>query len=456
MRLRWLPRVDRAGDSLGVAALAWLVLFAPGVGTSDVVPGPAPGVTARARPEGCRSVPAATALQPLLERASAGDAFCLEPGGYDGPIGIPAGVQVWGPRDAILYSTGKGTTVRLEGDGAALSGLTVDGSGGRFDLLDAAVRVEGDDVRIEGIRVQGAAFGILAEKSQRVQILGNEVIGDPERTLGLRGDGIRLWETHESRIEGNRVHDSRDMVVWYSSRNVIRGNEITDGRYGTHLMYSHGNTIEDNRFVGNVTGIFLMYSRDIIVERNLLAKSGGAAGIGLGVKESGNLRIVDNDFVHDTVGIYIDTSPLDEADFNVYQGNELRLCDTAVIFHGRASRNVFHDNTLRDNQVAVAVEGRGDALDSEWRGNDFDDYAGYDLDGDGFGDVPFELRSLSSALVAKTPSLAFFRGTAALGFAEAIGRIVPLFTPQEILVDPEPRVRPPTRGARPRESSDAG
>ncbi len=449
-RSRGGTRIDATGGAFGAAVLAFLALFAQGPAASGGTPSPA-----SARPDGCLSVAAGTALPPLLGRASAGDVFCLDAGDYTGPIEIPAGVEVWGPRNAIVHSTGKGTTVRLEGDGAALSGLTVDGSGGRFDLLDAAVRVEGEDIRVEGIRVQDASFGILVEKSQGVRILRNEVVGHPERTLGLRGDGIRLWETYDSRIEGNRVYDSRDLVVWYSSRNVIRDNEIADGRYGTHLMYSHGNTIADNRFIGNVTGIFLMYSRDVTVERNLLAKSGGAAGIGLGVKESGNLRIIDNDFVHDTVGIYIDTSPLDAADVNVYRGNEVRLCDTAVIFHGRASRNVFRDNTLRDNQVTVAVEGRGDALDSEWRGNDFDDYAGYDLDGDGFGDVPFELRSLSSELVAEAPSLAFFRGTAALGFAEAIGRIVPLFTPQEILVDPRPRMRPPPRAALLRESPDA-
>jgi len=397
----------------------------------------------------------AEALSERLARARAGDAFCLEAGDYQGPVRIPAGVRLWGPRTAILHSVGTGTTVRIEGDAAALSGLTVDGSGGRFDLLDAAVRVEGADIRVDGVRIRNATFGILVEKSRRVQIVGNEVIGEPDRTLGMRGDGIRIWETYDSRIEGNRVYAGRDVVVWYSSRNEIRDNEIEDGRYGVHLMYSHGNTIADNRFVGNVTAIFLMYSRDVTVQGNLLAKSGGAAGIGLGVKESGNLHVLENAFVHDTVGIYIDTSPLDEADYNVYRGNELRLCDTAVIFHGRASRNLFHDNILRDNQVLVTVEGRGDALDSEWRGNDFDDYAGYDLDGDGFGDVPFELRSLSSALVNEAPSLAFYRGTPALGFVEAIGRIVPLFTPREILVDPMPRMRRPPAPRRPPEPSDA-
>jgi nitrous oxidase accessory protein len=88
------------------------------------------------------------------------------------------------------------------------------------------------------------------------------------------------------------------------------------------------------------------------------------------------------------------------------------------------------------------VAGGGDARGAEWSGNAFDDYAGYDLDRDGVGDVPYELRSLTSDLVAGRPALAFFRGTPALALVEAIGRIVPLFEPRLLLVDPAPRLTP--------------
>ena len=91
------------------------------------------------------------------------------------------------------------------------------------------------------------------------------------RHLGLRGDAIRLWETNDSRVERNSVEGSRDLVVWYSSRNVVRGNEVRDGRYGTHFMFSHDNVIEDNRYFGNTVGIFVMYSRGLRIARNVLA-----------------------------------------------------------------------------------------------------------------------------------------------------------------------------------------
>jgi len=283
-------------------------------------------------------------------------------------------------------------------------------------------------------------FGILVERATRASVRGNEVRGDASQPLGLRGDGIRLWEVYDSTVEGNALDDSRDVVLWYASRNRLAGNHIRGGRYGAHLMYSHGNEVVQNRFVGNVTGLFVMYSRDVEIRGNVFADSRGAAGIGLGLKESGNVRVHENLFVHNTVGVYVDTSPLWPDDVNRFTGNDLRLNGVAISFLGRAAGNELEGNGFRDNAVHVQVDGRGDARQAVWRQNAFDDYAGYDLDADGTGDVPYELRSLVSDLVAQQPALAFYRGTPAFAFAEAIGRIVPLFEPRLVLADPEPRM----------------
>jgi nitrous oxidase accessory protein len=378
-------------------------------------------------------------LAARLSAAAPGAAFCLEPGIHPGPLRV-AGATLWGPRDAVIRSTGVGTTIRLEGSGAALLGVTVDGSGGRFDQLDAGIHVTGTGARVEGVAIRNAAFGILVERASRARVIGNEVTGDPRQPLGLRGDPIRLWEAYDCLVEDNLVRDGRDVVLWYAGRNRVARNRIRGGRYGAHLMYSHENAIEANRFVGNVTGVFVMYSRNVAVRGNLFADSQGAAGVGLGLKESGGLSVEDNWFVHNRIGLYVDTSPLWPDDRNRFEGNAFHLNDVAVSFLGRASGNRFAGNGFRDSRVQVQVEGHGDALAADWRDNAFDDYAGFDLDGDGTGDVPYELRSLTSDLVTHAPMLAFFHGTPALALAEAIGRIVPLFEPRLVLVDPAPRM----------------
>jgi nitrous oxidase accessory protein len=210
-------------------------------------------------------------------------------------------------------------------------------------------------------------------------------------------------------------------------------------------MYSHDNVIEGNRYVDDVVGIFAMYSRNLAVRRNVIARSAGAAGVGLGLKESGGLRVEGNWFVANTTGVYLDTSPLDPADGNVFRDNVFRFSDAAVVFHGVARGNDFAANSFRDNGTAVRVEGRGDALAARWEGNHYDDYAGYDLDGDGVGDLPYELRSLTSTLESRRPALAFFRGTAAMALVELVGRALPLFQPTTLMVDPAPRMRAPRR-----------
>jgi nitrous oxidase accessory protein len=422
------------------ALAAWLV----GCGPPPLAPAEPPSAgPAVPPPAGCRVVRVAEPLQARIDAARPREVLCLEPGRYPGPVRLGRELTLWGPPEAVIRSSGEGTTVRLEEDGAALLGLTVDGSGGRFDLLDAAVRVEADDARVEGVRIRNAVFGLLVEKSNRIVLRRNEIAGDPDAPLGLRGDGIRLWETRDSLIEENRLSHSRDVVIWYSPGNRLVGNRVEHGRYGTHFMYSHANSVLGNRYVGNVVGIFVMYSRDLEIRDNVIADSAGAAGVGLGAKESGNLRVTDNRFVHNTVGAYLDTSPLYEDHWNHFERNTFRLGEVGVVFHGSQRRNDFVRNRFLDNGVQVRVEGRGHALGVDWSENEFDDYAGYDLDGDGYGDVPYELRSLSEQLTTRYPTLAFFRGSPVLTLVEVIGRVVPIFQPRTILVDPRPRAGAP-------------
>lgn len=392
------------------------------------------------------------ALQPMIDDLAEGGTLCLERGTYSGPLVARRRMTLWGAPDAVILSTGSGTTVRVEAGGVALLGFAVDGSGGRFDLLDAAIHVSGEGAVVEGVLITRAVFGLLVEKAGHVTLRHNEIHGIEDGPIGLRGDPIRLWETRDSLVLGNRVVAGRDIVVWYSERNRIAENWVTSGRYGTHLMYAHHNVIERNRYEDSVVGIFLMYSHDVTVRHNRLVGSHGPAGMGLGAKESGNLLIEDNALIDNTIGIYLDTSPQQEDHTNLVRGNLIAFGEAAVVFHSSETRNRFSGNDFRDNRVQIKVEGAGNARGVDWRGNYWDDYQGYDLDRDGIGDLPYELRSLSGELVQREPTLAFLNGTPALWMIDAITHIAPLLAPRVLLVDPTPlmdapRPAAPTAGA---------
>jgi nitrous oxidase accessory protein len=393
------------------------------------------------RPDRCTTIPAGADLQEEVDRAGDGSALCLEPGSYQGPLTLRKRIEIWGPREAVIRTSGEGTTVSIEADGSGLLGVTVDGSGGRFDKLDAAVHVVADDVRVQGVWVQNAVFGLLVEKANRAAILDNVVQGPDKGPLGLRGDGIRLWETRDSEVRNNQVIGSRDMVVWYSTHNRLVGNTVVRSRYGTHFMWSHDNHLEANRYLDNVVGVFVMYSRNVTLRDNLVARSSGPGGMGLGIKESGNLTIADNALIANTKGVYIDTAPLEPEDFNTFENNAFFHSEVAVLMHSSETRNRFLANTFVSNHSQVQVEGGGNALDVDWHGNSFDDYAGYDMDGDGFGDIPYELRRLSSQLEGTYPQLQFFRGAITLKLLDAISALFPLAEPQTMLIDRRPRMR---------------
>lgn len=178
---------------------------------------------------------------PRIADPASSEPIALLPGEYRGPFELGAGRILWGPPEAILRSNGEGTTVRLSGDGAALLGLTVDGSGGRYDLMDAAVRVEADDCRVEGVLIRDAVFGVVTEKCARAMVRGCRVIGLGGETIGMRGDGIRAWETTDSVFAENVITGARDLVVWYSSRNRLLGNHVAGGRYGSIRPFARSN-----------------------------------------------------------------------------------------------------------------------------------------------------------------------------------------------------------------------
>jgi len=292
------------------------------------------------------------------------------------------------------------------------------------------------------VAIVRATFGILVEKSRGAAVRGNAVTGNPDATVGMRGDSIRLWETTDSLVERNQVLDGRDVVVWYSARNRIVHNLIARSRYGTHLMYSSDCEVAGNRYEADVVGAFIMYSHRVRVRGNVVVGAAASAEMGVGIKDSGDVTLERNGLVHAGIGLYLDGNPPPGEAVRI-DGNAIRLCDAAVVFHAGATRVELTGNEIADNRVAVRVDGRGDALAVAWDGNYFDDYVGYDLDGDGIGDLPYELRSLSGELVGRYPNLAFFRGSPSLELTDAVTRLVPLLQPPTLLRDARPRMRPP-------------
>src|SRR5690606_26208177 len=75
------------------------------------------------------------------------------------------------------------------------------------------------------------------------------------------------------------------------------------------------------------------------------------------------------------------------------------------------------------------------------------DYAGFDRDGDGVGDLAYEPRSMFSSLLATEPNLRLFIHSPAQQAIEFTGRAMPELRPSPIFSDPAPLTRQPNLDA---------
>ena len=362
--------------------------------------------------------------------------------GVKGSTPVGAGLSLHGCERAVLQGTGKGTVLKLHGDDLLVEDLTFQKSGIRTSFEDGALKLSGARAMVRRVTVRDTLYGIAFEKCHGCHLEDAEISGRPELEENERGDAVKLWEAHGSEVRRVWVHGMRDVVVWYSRHVTLEDNRITGGRYGTHFMYAHDSTVRRSVLRGNTVGIFVMYSARVVAEDNELSGARGPAGMGIGFKESDAVTLKRNYIVSNTIGTYLDSTPHNPAMPVLFEGNTLALNGVALRTHSSERGAKFQGNDFLSNDVLVEVDGNGDAQGVEFVGNHWESYAGYDLDGDGVGDVAFQLKQASRALSDSHAELKFFNGTAAFGLYDAVATALPYFASRLLLEDLRPALRP--------------
>lgn len=382
-------------------------------------------------------------LQQIIDAAADGAEIILPPGTYEGPLTITKSLVIDGAGQVVIDGQGKGTVVTIEADGVTLKNLTIRNSGRLHNQVDAGLRIKTDFNVIRDLRIESSLFGIDMTQADN-NVLRRNYISSKDMPLELRGDSVRLWYSHDNKLQDNHVEHSRDFVVWYSRGNQISGNTIQHGRYGIHFMYSHENFVIENELSDCIVGIFLMYSDSIKVQRNQILRAWGASGMGLGFKETSGAVIEGNQIIGNAVGVYLDPSPWDPDLTNEFNDNTIAYNGIGVEFHTDWTGNNFRRNSFMSNFTQVSVRGRGTAQRNGWEGNHWDNFAGFDRNRDGIGDAPYEVYMYADQLWMEKPPAAFFRGGLALAALDFVERLAPFSEPLLLLREQAPLTLPPT------------
>lgn len=382
----------------------------------------------------------APTLQEMIDQTPKGETLVVPPGVYVGNIKINKSMVLQGNGQVTVDANGVGTVLIIEADGVQVSGLTLTNSGISHNDVDAGIHVRGKYNVVRNNRIIDCLFGIDLSKSNNNIIKHNEFTSK-ERSLGLRGDAVRLWYSFDNEVTDNKISNSRDFVVWYSANNVIARNDIRNGRYGIHFMYAKYNRVEDNNIHKNSVGIFLMYSDDVVLRHNKIYHALGAAGMGIGMKESSNIDVIDNEILYSGIGLYLDVSPFQPDTTNRIYRNTLAFNRVGINFLNDWHGSIIKDNVFRDNIRQVSVANFAGAAGNVWEGNYWDDYQGFDENNDGYGDKPYTPKVFADRIWMDVPDAAFFLGTPMLSLIDFLERLAPFTKPLIMLNDEKPRFR---------------
>jgi nitrous oxidase accessory protein len=266
-----------------------------------------------------------------------------------------------------------------------------------------AIQVKADQVILENLTIQTSGYGIVVRDADR-GILQNNTIKwfKPEADMPKqKGNGIDLYNSHDTQIKNNKITGLRDAIYLEKSRNAwVQKNKLSHTRYGIHCMYIDGSSVIDNEGEYNITGAMVMGVKNVVVSGNSFRKqSQNVHSQGILLYDVQSSSITQNVVEGNRVGIYME------------QSSKNLLSNNAVLrnFIGIQLLNSNH-NQFRSNEfIANVIEAEAtDSEKNEMTGNYWDSFQGLDLNDDGTSDIPYAINPFYQRLVSQTPAYQLF------------------------------------------------
>ncbi|MBX7137532.1 MAG: nitrous oxide reductase family maturation protein NosD [Oligoflexia bacterium] len=378
-----------------------------------------------------------------LEQSASGEVLTVLPGIYSEheTILLKKPVTLAGQPGAVIEGQGGDSIVTIKVRGVKVLGFEIRNSGSSYLHELAGIRVEGvEDCEIAGNRLINNAYGIYLAESSGCRVTANTIVGMPSQSEAESGNGIHSWKGSRHFISNNQVRGHRDGVyLEFTDDSEIADNMVLDNeRYGLHFMSSNRNEYRSNRFEHNGAGVAVMYSRDIRMLRNVFRLNSGVASYGLLLKDITTGIISGNIFDDNTTGIYMEDTNRSKFNQNYFlrNGYGLRIL-------GNCENNLVENNNFIGNTFDVATNSSRNP--NRFAQNYWSQYAGYDVNRDGIGDVPYRPVSLSSVIVEKLDSSYVLIKSPLLQLLDRIEQGFPMLIP-ESLKDEAPLDRPFSTG----------
>lgn len=362
-----------------------------------------------------------------------GDEILVMPGIYkEHGIEINKSIHIKGIEKPIIDGEFKETIFKITAENFSVSGLEIINVGQSYTKDFAAILVsESDEFKIENNVFRQVFFGILIEKSKNGIIRQNKLSSDAV-SQSNSGNGIHLWHCSKMTIANNELTGLRDGIYFefVKQSNVFGNKSFGNLRYGLHFMFSNENSYHDNVFKDNGAGVAIMFSKFVKMHDNRFEHNWGTASYGLLLKEIYDAEITNNHFEQNTIGISVDGSTRINYTNNTFSRN-----GWAITIIGACYENVFSKNNFLNNALDLSYNSKINT--NKFDNNYWSEYAGYDLDRNGIGDIPYRPVKLFSYIVHNTPETIILLRSMFVDIINFSEKVSPVFTPDN-LIDANP------------------
>ncbi|SEA25354.1 nitrous oxidase accessory protein [Psychroflexus halocasei] len=375
-------------------------------------------------------------ISDAISQAKPGDKIIVKEGVYkEHKIIIDKPITLIGENLPIVDGENKGDIFQVFADSVTIDGLKLINVGSSYTSDFAAIRLSrAKNFLIQNLELRKIFFGIYLEKSHHGTIRNNNILGDAVNEHNS-GNGIHLWYSKNVKIEDNLIQKVRDGIyLEFADDCVISNNKSIDNlRYGLHFMFSNDDVYQHNIFENNGAGVAVMFSKRIEMIRNEFKYNWGTAAYGLLLKEINDATIESNIFEENTTGINVEGS-----NRITYTKNDFKDNGTAIKVLGACYDNIFTLNNFLYNSFDVSFNSRLNT--NRFHQNYWSEYTGYDLDEDGYGDVPYRPVKLFSYVVNQIPEAIILMRSLFVDIIDFSEKVSPVFTPDNLL-DEEPLIR---------------